>query len=184
MKAELIKLSKFISLVLRHDPGGHGLTLDEHGWVAMADLVAAARRANLQLDGAKLAQIMAESDKQRFALSDDGLRIRANHGHSVPVTLPLEPTSPPDTLYHGTATRFLDSIKQQGLQPQSRQYVHLSADEVTARQVGQRHGKVVILTVQAGRMAADGLAFYQTASGIWLTAQVPPLYCCILNVSK
>lgn len=176
MSRQFVKLSKFISLILRHQPDKFGLQLDSAGWAQVDDLITIAQKANLPLDRAQLAQIVAENDKQRFSFSDDGQRIRANHGHSIQIDLPLTPKVPPSYLYHGTATRFLTAIQQQGLLSKNRQYVHLSVDEITAHKVGQRHGNPVILTVEAKQMAANGFLFYHSASNIWLTEQVPPEY--------
>ncbi len=176
MQTALVNISKFISFVLRHQPEAVGLTPDAGGWVAVDDLIAAAQKQSIPLDRALLETIVGQNDKQRFAFSDDGLRIRANQGHSFPVDLGLAPLTPPEFLYHGTATRFLNAIREQGLRPGSRQQVHLSGDEVTARTVGQRHGKPVVLTVLAGRMFQDRFLFYRSANGVWLTDAVPAAY--------
>lgn len=180
MDHHLIRLSKFVSLVLRHKPESVGLTVDELGWVQVDALLAAAKQANVPLTLETLQQVVAQNDKQRFAFSQDQRAIRANHGHSIAVELSLTPLTPPEQLYHGTAARFVDSIQQQGLLPQGRQYVHLSSNEAMARQVGRRHGKPVILTVQAERMNRDGFDFYCSASNIWLTQRVPISYIIIL----
>jgi putative RNA 2'-phosphotransferase len=176
MEQRLIKLSKLLSLVLRHNPGVLGLTLDAQGWVAVDDLLAAAQRHGHALDTATLAQIVADNSKQRFAFSPDGTRIRANQGHSIPVELGLEPITPPELLYHGTARHLLTSIRESGLERRSRQHVHLSADTDTATAVGKRHGVPIVLTVAAGAMQAAGFAFYRSANGVWLTDHVPPEY--------
>lgn len=178
MNDSTVRFSKFLSLVLRHDPEKIGLTLDAAGWAQVDDLLAAANRSGVPLTRPLLEQIVTQNDKQRFALSADGVRIRASQGHSIPVDLGLEILTPPDLLYHGTATRFLDSIKAQGLLTQSRNHVHLSADEATAVKVGQRHGKPVVLTVQAGQMQRAGHIFYRSANGVWLTVDVPVTYLC------
>jgi putative RNA 2'-phosphotransferase len=123
-----------------------------------------------------LQQVVDTNDKKRFALSADGSKIRASQGHSVAVELGLPPQEPPEMLYHGTATRSLDSIRATGLHSASRQHVHLSADEATAVKVGQRHGKPVVLRVRAGAMHRAGLEFFLSANGVWLTDQVPPEY--------
>ena len=173
---QYIKLSRFLSLVLRHRPQRIGLRLDRHGWAQVDELLTKATEARVSLNEDLLAQIVAENDKQRFSFSEDGVRIRANQGHSIPVDLELDPLTPPELLYHGTAVRFLDSIKQKGLISKSRQHVHLSPDEDSARRVGQRHGKPVVLIVQAGQMEADGCRFYRSVNGVWLTTAVPPEY--------
>lgn len=174
MNKELIRISKFLSLVLRHKPETIGITLDPQGWVDVDVLLAASRRAGVPLSGEILRQVVAQNNKQRFALSSDGLRIRANQGHSVPVDLGLFPRIPPKHLFHGTATRFLSSIAEKGLLPGRRTHVHLSVDEQTARAVGRRHGTPVILTVQARRMHDEGFLFYCSDNGVWLIATVPP----------
>jgi putative RNA 2'-phosphotransferase len=174
MRTELIGKSKFLSYVLRHRPDAIGLTLDESGWTSVDALLSKAAAAGTPISRAELAEIVATNEKKRFSLSDDGSRIRAAQGHSVEVALGIEPVTPPDTLYHGTATRFLDSIRAQGLIPGSRQQVHLSGDEATAVAVGQRHGKPVVLRVAAGTMHAEGYAFYRADNGVWLTDRVPP----------
>jgi putative RNA 2'-phosphotransferase len=176
MSKEITRLSKFLSLILRHEPQRVGLTLEQGGWVEVSTLLTAVRGAGIEVDEPLLRRVVAENDKQRFAFSADGTKIRANQGHSVQVELGLQPITPPEILYHGTATRFLDSIRATGLQPQSRTHVHLSADHETAVKVGTRHGKPVVLEIQAGQMAADGFLFYQAENGVWLTQQVPSQY--------
>jgi putative RNA 2'-phosphotransferase len=165
-----------MSLVLRHDPAKFGVTLDPAGWARVDDLLAAAARAGIPLDDASLRRVVEESEKRRFALSDDGSMIRANQGHSVRVDLGLEPVEPPALLFHGTATRFLDAIRGAGLIPGSRQHVHLSADRETATAVGARHGRPVVLRVHAARMHADGHRFLRSANGVWLADAVPADY--------
>jgi putative RNA 2'-phosphotransferase len=176
MSEYLTRTSKFLSLVLRHKPEEIGLTLDENGWASVEELIASANRAGRKLDRATVEQVVAASDKRRFALSPDGARIRANQGHSVDVDLALEPRQPPEILFHGTATRFLESIREQGLLPGSRQHVHLSLDEPTAIKVGQRHGKPVVLKVRAGEMGRAGIAFFCSENGVWLTEKVTGAY--------
>lgn len=176
MQQNTVKLSKFLSLVLRHEPGTIGLVLDKNGWVAVDELLAALNTAGKEVDLPLLQHIVDTSDKKRFAFSSDGRLIRANQGHSVDIDLNLQPVPPPDILYHGTASRFLDSIREQGLLPRSRQHVHLSHDEATATQVGARHGKPVVITVDTATMHAEGRLFYQSDNGVWLTDAVPAVY--------
>jgi putative RNA 2'-phosphotransferase len=176
MDARLVKISRFISMVLRHKPHTISLTLDAGGWASVDELISGAQRTNVPLTLDLLRQIVAEDDKQRYTFSEDGLRIRASQGHSIPVDLGLEAVTPPDRLYHGTARRFLESIQQQGLIAKGRQYVHLSADEATALKVGRRHGEPIVLVVKADRMQRDGLKFYRSANGVWLTDRVPAKY--------
>lgn len=173
MDRELVRISKFLSLVLRHRPEEIGIQLDERGWADVEQLIAAANRSGRRLDEATLLRVVAENDKQRFALSGDGRRIRARQGHSLEVDLGLEPHSPPQLLFHGTATRFLRSIRETGLRPGSRQHVHLSPDETTATRVGRRHGSPVVLKVLAGQMHSEGHTFYLSENGVWLVAAVP-----------
>jgi uncharacterized protein (TIGR02452 family) len=166
-------LSKFLSLVLRHEPQRIGITLDSAGWTDVAELLAAAAVHGTPLTRDELAEIVATSDKQRFALSADGTRIRANQGHSVEVELELAPATPPTLLYHGTVDRFLDGIRAKGLIKGERHHVHLSADLETAQKVGGRRGRYVILVVRAAEMAAAGHPFYVSQNGVWLTDHVP-----------
>ena len=174
----LVKLSKFLSLILRHQPETIGLQLDAQGWADIAELLQKAAATGRSMTRADLDQVIADNDKKRFTVSADGLRLRAAQGHSRPVLLELPARTPPDLLYHGTATRFLDAILAEGLTPQSRQHVHLSLDIETARTVGGRHGKPVVLTVDAATMQARGLAFFQADNGVWLTAAVPARFLC------
>lgn len=168
---EARRLSKVLSLILRHDPGRIGLSLDAGGWARIEDIVA---KAGFPVTPAAIAEVVRGSDKQRFALSEDGQRIRANQGHSFAVDLGLSPVVPPDVLFHGTAEATLATILSEGLKPMQRQHVHLSRDRETAIRVGQRHGTPVVLGVAAGRLAAEGQAFYLSANGVWLTGPVRP----------
>jgi putative RNA 2'-phosphotransferase len=154
-----VRISKFLSLVLRHDPARIGITLDEAGWTGVDALVAAAAAHGVPLTREELREIVASSDKQRFALSADGARIRANQGHSAPVDLQLPPREPPAQLYHGTVEEALPGIREHGLLPGERQHVHLSADVQTATKVGRRRGAPVILTIRAADLHATGHVF-------------------------
>ncbi|GAB4092007.1 RNA 2'-phosphotransferase [Flaviaesturariibacter terrae] len=177
-------ISKFLSLVLRHKPGTIGLTLDENGWADVEQLLERCAAHDMPLTREKLETIVAQNDKQRFAFSGDGSRIRASQGHSVAVDLGLSPTEPPAILYHGTAERNLAPIQEQGLIPGERQQVHLSADRATARAVGARYGKPVVLVVDAAAMQRDGYLFYCSANAVWLTGNVPPSYLSAAQESK
>ncbi|WP_298916740.1 RNA 2'-phosphotransferase [uncultured Roseobacter sp.] len=168
--------SKFLSLVLRHKPEEIGLQLDKHGWARVDDLLSKLKKANRKLSREELFQLVESSDKKRFTLSDDGLRIRAAQGHSIDVDLGLVPQRPPDELYHGTASASLDSIFTNGLNPGRRHQVHLSLNPDTAERVGQRHGKPVVLRVDALRMFEDGFQFFQADNRVWLTDKVPAVY--------
>jgi putative RNA 2'-phosphotransferase len=171
--ADLVKISKFLSLVLRHKPEMIGLVLDEQGRASVEDLIRLAKEHGQAITRPVLERVVAENDKQRFALSADGNFIRASQGHSIDVDLGLAPAEPPEVLYHGTASRFLDSIRAAGLHAGGRQHVHLSLDVATATKVGQRHGRPVVLVIRAGDMSKAGHAFYRSANGVWLTERVP-----------
>lgn len=173
---EIVKTSKFLSLILRHEPGRVGLELDEAGWVSIEQLLSALSRNGTSLSVEQLQHIVATSDKKRFAFSQDGLRIRASQGHSVEVDLRYEPQTPPELLFHGTASRFIDSIREQGLRRMERHHVHLSAETSVTVQVGARHGRPVLLTVRAGEMHRAGHVFYRSANGVWLVDQVPVIF--------
>ncbi|TWP50304.1 RNA 2'-phosphotransferase [Lentzea tibetensis] len=165
----LVRLSKRMSRVLRHDPASAGLQLDPAGWVAVDDLLAA-----LHMSHEELLEVVAGNDKQRFAIEGD--LIRANQGHSVTVDLDLPVAVPPVVLFHGTVAKFLDAILADGLRPMSRHDVHLSPTRETAERVGARRGKPVILTVDASLMHQDGHEFRVSANGVWLTSHVPAQY--------
>lgn len=181
MNKRLVKTSKFLSYVLRHKPHEIGLHLNEQGWVSVDKLIQAANRHGTKLDYELIKEIVATNDKKRFALSEDGKKIRANQGHSIEVDLGLETTVPPKFLFHGTATRFMKKINQQGLKPSGRHHVHLSADYKTAVKVGMRHGTPVVLRIEAEQMYSEGAKFYVTQNGVWLTDKVDPKYFLILE---
>ncbi|MBK4217202.1 RNA 2'-phosphotransferase [Paracoccus caeni] len=168
--------SKLLSLVLRHSPERAHVTLGPGGWVSVTELLAGLEKAGHPLNIDQLHQIVAESDKKRFTISEDGKQIRAAQGHSVAVDLGLEPTTPPAILWHGTAVNNLDQIMAEGLHPRSRQHVHLSADLETTLKVGQRHGKPVALQIDAAAMHRAGLVFWQADNRVWLTDHVPPTF--------
>lgn len=171
-----VRISKFLSLVLRHRPEKIGLRLSESGWAAVEELIEASGKHGVEFTFEELQHVVASNDKKRFSLSEDCLWIRANQGHSIKVELEYAPTAPPEVLYHGTAERFLTSIKQEGLIKGNRHHVHLSADVETAMKVGRRHGRPTVLRVEAGPMHRDGFVFYLSANGVWLTEHVPVQY--------
>ena len=173
MNRKLVRISKFLSLVLRHKPERIGLSLDRDGWAKVDELFLKANQAGVSLNKDLLQLVVDNNDKQRFSFSQDRQRIRANYGHSIPVDLDFAPSKPPGFLFHGTATRIVESIKRQGLVPRKRNHVHLSPDRQTATMVGQRHGKPIVLTIQAGRMYECGFQFFCSTNGIWLTERVP-----------
>lgn len=171
-----VRASKFLALVLRHDPGRIGVELDSAGWVAIDTLLAALERHGRGLSRERLDRLVAQNDKKRYEYDESRTRIRASQGHSIDVDLGYEPAEPPAVLYHGTATRFLDAIFHEGLQRGRRHHVHLSSDVATAAKVGARHGKPVVLRVDAARMRADGHVFQLSTNCVWLTEHVPPTY--------
>ena len=172
--------SKFIALILRHKPEVIGITLDEHGWADVGELIKGVSRTHpLTMD--ILEQIVAEDEKQRYSFSEDKTRIRANQGHSIAVDVELEKVMPPEHLFHGTGQKYVESIDAIGLIPKNRLYVHLSADEETAVRVGARHGKPVVYQVASGHMEREGFTFFRSVNGVWLTKEVPVRYLRKLN---
>ncbi|ELR99198.1 RNA 2'-phosphotransferase [Gloeocapsa sp. PCC 73106] len=168
------KLSKFLSLILRHQPEQIGLSLNSAGWADVEQLINLANQQGIKINRCLLEDIVKTNDKQRFSFNEDKSKIRANQGHSLSIDLGLSPQEPPEFLFHGTATRFLDSILAKGLIGMKRQYVHLSIDESTALKVGKRHGKPVILLIKAGDLYRAGFTFFLVENGVWLTESVPP----------
>ncbi|GAA3809476.1 RNA 2'-phosphotransferase [Streptomyces chiangmaiensis] len=169
-----VKVSKYLSKHLRHQPERIGLTLDEAGWVEIDTLLAAAAAHGFRITRDELDHVVAGNDKKRFAV--EGSRIRASQGHSVDVDLGLPPAVPPAYLYHGTVARHLGAIRAEGLRPMNRHDVHLSPDRETATRVGARRGRPVVLGVDAEAMRRNGHVFYVSANGVWLTRSVPPQY--------
>ncbi|KAB1149293.1 RNA 2'-phosphotransferase [Streptomyces luteolifulvus] len=169
-----VKVSKYLSKHLRHQPERIGLTLDEGGWVEIDVLMAAAAAHGFRITRDELNHVVAANDKRRFAV--EGTRIRASQGHTVEVDLGLSPATPPPYLYHGTVARNLEAIRTEGLRPMTRHDVHLSPDRDTATRVGARRGRPVVLSVDAGAMHRDGHVFHVSANGVWLTKAVPPQY--------
>lgn len=173
---KLDKLSVFISLVLRHKPDAANVTLDEHGWADVGELLAGINSTGRKINMDILENIVASDNKQRYGFNQDKTLIRANQGHSIPVDVELKEQEPPEFLYHGTATKFLDSIINEGLKPMSRLYVHLSKDIETALKVGKRHGNPVVLKIYSSDMYKDGYKFYLSENGVWLTKKVDVKY--------
>ncbi len=171
-----VKASKFLSLVLRHQPETIGIQLDAQGWVRVSDLLVALSNAKFPLSLDELKEVVRTSDKKRFSFSDDGERIRANQGHSINVELGYEQAIPPSLLFHGTAERFVASIQSQGLIKGQRHHVHLSANSETALSVGRRYGIPVLLSIASERMNKDGHLFFRSANDVWLTDHVPVEY--------
>ena len=166
-------LSKFLSLILRHRPQVIGLTLDEQGWAVTKTLLEKVNGSGKKLTLATLEEVVSTNDKKRFAFNEDKTKIRANQGHSIKIKLGYKPVTPPTYLYHGTATRFMNAIRKEGLKKQNRHHVHLSKDVETAKKVGSRHGVPVILTIQAAAMHQAGYAFFVSDNGVWLTDHIP-----------
>jgi putative RNA 2'-phosphotransferase len=173
---ELTRISKTLSYHLRHHPDELGLTLESGGWVAVEELLAALARKGKAISRAQLEEVVARNNKQRFAFDETGLRIRANQGHSVAVDLELESVTPPAVLYHGSSERAAASIERAGLKKMRRHHVHLSADVATAHNVGARHGKPVVFSVDAAAMHAAGHQFFRSANGVWLVDSVLPAF--------
>ena len=172
----LTNLSRYMSLILRHKPEVIGITLDEHGWASVNDLICGIEKNNPGFNMDILEQIVRTDSKQRYSFNDDKSLIRANQGHSVNVDVELKEKEPPEYLYHGTGEKYVKSINQDGLIPKSRLYVHLSKDIKTAENVGKRHGKEVVYRINSGQMYRDGYKFYLSENGIWLTKEVPIKY--------
>ena len=171
----LIRVSKLISLVLRHKPEEIGLELDEHGWADVEELLTKIQpRYAINMD--ILEEIVRTNNKQRFAFDETHTRIRANQGHTIDVDVELQEAIPPEILYHGTGEKSVAAIDEKGLLPMNRLHVHLSGDEETAMRVGKRHGKPVIYKVKSGEMSRDGYIFYLSVNNVWLTKEVPVKY--------
>jgi putative RNA 2'-phosphotransferase len=180
MRKELIRKSKLLSLVLRHEPAAIGLELDANGWAKVDELLAKAERAGTPISPAELEEIVATNEKKRFDLDAVNGRIRANQGHSIDVDVEIPEAVPPESLFHGTAARSIDSILEKGLLKQERQHVHLSVDQETARVVGSRHGRPTILGIRSGDMHREGHVFHLSKNGVWLSDFVPPRFLSVL----
>ena len=172
----LVKTSKFIALILRHKPETIGITLDEHGWADVQELIAGVQKTRPDFNMDTLEAVVRSNNKQRYSFNEDRTKIRANQGHSIQVDVELQKKRPPEILYHGTAETSVPSILEQGLDSRRLLHVHLSKDVETATNVGRRHGKPVVLIVQAGKMHEDGYEFFLSKNGVWLTDKVPPEY--------
>lgn len=179
--ATIKSISKFLSLVLRHKPEVLGLELDDQGWADIDQLLCNMAAQQRPVSREQLEMVVETNDKKRFAFNGDKTRIRASQGHSVPVALVMAALEPPECLYHGTVDRFMEAIRAEGLKKMSRQQVHLSVDRATAERVGSRRGRPVILVVQAAKMHREGLLFYRSENGVWLTDAVPPHFISFKN---
>ena len=172
---DLTRTSKYLSLILRHNPAAAGIALDEHGWADVEALIEGIRKSH-PFDREMLEEIVRTDEKGRYSFNEDRTLIRANQGHSIQVDVELEEVQPPEVLYHGTGAKFEHSIDAQGLLPKTRLYVHLSGDPDTARKAGSRHGSPIIYKVASGKMAEDGIKFYRSVNGVWLVKAVPVKY--------
>lgn len=171
-----IKLSRFLSLVLRHKPEEIGITLDKNGWVDVKELIEKIKLSSRYIDIEILERIVREDDKGRYSFDEKKEKIRANQGHSIIVELDLKEIMPSTILYHGTATRFLERIKEKGIIKGKRQYVHLSDNIETAKSVGKRHGEVVILPIDIEGLNKIGHKFYLSENKVWLSDDIPSKY--------
>jgi putative RNA 2'-phosphotransferase len=171
-----VQLGKFLSLVLRHKPETIGLELDQHGWANTQDLLTKMNQHGKKIDMETLERIVQTNNKKRYSFNEDRSKIRANQGHSIAVDVEMREAVPPDVLYHGTAERFLESIKLQGILRMSRQYVHLSETVETAKAVGSRHGKPIILMIDTKTMVQDGYHFWISENGVWQSEDIPWKY--------
>ncbi|WP_265131956.1 RNA 2'-phosphotransferase [Chryseobacterium oranimense] len=170
------RISKFLSLILRHQPETIQLKLDENGWADVSELIAKAAKGRMHFSFEDLEEVVETNNKKRFAFNEDKTMIRASQGHSIDIDLALKAVQPPDFLYHGTADSNISSILEKGIEKRNRQHVHLSADKETATKVGMRHGKPVILTIRTKEMFDNGIPFYLSANGVWLTDFVDAKY--------
>lgn len=167
------RISKFLSLVLRHQPQTIGITLDENGWVEIDTLLEGMACSGKRVSREQLEQVVSNNDKQRFTISDDAVRIRAKQGHSVDVDLGYQAATPPEQLCHGTPGRFVELIRESGLKKMNRHHVHMHADHELATEVGGRRGKPVLLTIRSLEMHQAGYEFFVTENDVWLTDHVP-----------
>ena len=172
----LDNLGRYISLILRHKPDVIGISIDEHGWANVDELINGINNTNNYINMEILEEIVQTDTKQRYSFNEDKTLIRANQGHSILVDVELESVEPPEYLYHGTGKKYVESIDEQGLIPKSRLYVHLSKDEETAIKVGTRHGNPMVYIVQSGQMFRDGYEFFKSVNGVWLIKHVPTKY--------
>jgi len=174
----LVRRSKHLSLVLRHDPASVGLTLDKAGWVSIVTLLGAMKMTREQLD-----EVVQRNDKKRFDLSADGAMIRASQGHSVDVDLGYEEQAPPERLYHGTSADWVPSILRTGLDKRERHHVHLSVDEPNAMIVARRRPRPIVLRILAAEMVKEGHKFFLSTNGVWLTDVVPSSFIVVPDAS-
>ncbi len=165
-------ISRFLSLVLRHDPSKIGITLDQQGWIAVDVLLHQLNDHGKNINFETLKEVVADNDKKRFAFNEDQTKIRASQGHSIKVDLKYKSIEPPEFLYHGTVPKFMDAIKENGLLKMTRHHVHLSESRDTATKVGARRGDPIILSIRSGEMFKAGYSFYKSENNVWLTNHV------------
>ncbi|WP_444930741.1 RNA 2'-phosphotransferase [Microbulbifer sp. SSSA002] len=174
MSKDLNKISKYFSYLLRHKPQAIGLELDENGWTSIEELIKKTTDFTLNRD---LVEVIVETnDKKRFSISEDGLFIRANQGHSIEIDLDLQPQEPPTVLVHGTAGKFLNAIREEGLKRMKRHHVHLTESQAVAQNVGSRYGQPILLSIATQKMYTDGFKFFKSANNVWLVESVPAKY--------
>lgn len=173
-------ISKFLSLILRHKPETVGITLDSNGWTEVEKLLEACARHGNAFSREELEEVVRTNEKKRFAFDENRTRIRASQGHSIDVEIEFEEKTPPEILYHGTAEKNVETIKQKGLMKMQRHHVHLSSDVETALSVGKRYGKPFVFKIKTAEMLAQGYKFFISANGVWLTDEVPPMFLEIL----
>ena len=177
IEIDLTNKSKFISLILRHKPETIGIKLDKHGYANVNELL---EGVNINFD--TLEKIVREDEKGRYSFNEDKTKIRANQGHTINVDVELEEKIPPDILYHGTATKYEESINRKGLIAKERLYVHMTDDLENAKKVGARHGKLIVYEIDAKQMAKDGIKFYLSVNNVWMTKKVDVKYLTLMNV--
>lgn len=173
--AQIAKVEKLLTIVLRHRPQSVSATIDQEGWASIREIVAGAP-VDVGLTEARLLEVVRSSPKHRFELSEDATRVRARQGHSIPVKLGLTPRKPPRILLHGTSLAALEAIREQGLIPGFRNHVHLTTSRDVAEEVARRHGSPCVICVDAAAMHAEGYEFFRTSNDVWLVAGVPPLF--------
>lgn len=183
-EARMVRISKYLSKYLRHQPQQLGLELESGGWVRVDTLLAACAREGMRITREDLDEAVARNNKQRFGFDESCERIRAKQGHSVAVDLQLDPRLPPEVLYHGTGREAVGPIMREGLRKMRRHHVHLSPDVGTAMVVGKRHGPPVVFAVDAAAMQADGHVFYRSDNGVWLVDSIPPQYLHLLDEAR
>lgn len=173
---DLVKMGKYISLILRHKPELINLKIDEHGWANVDDLLKGINNSGRYISKEILDIIVNTNNKKRYQYNNDHTKIRANQGHSIKVDVELQEKVPPNILYHGTAQKYLDKIRESGIRKMNRLYVHLSKDIETAINVGKRHGQPIVLVINTEAMIKDGFKFYYSNNGVWLCDDIDYSY--------